>query len=162
MVSGWPRSPAARLSHVKVLKCERICTFFSAPGKKMRGVFLPLSLAPSFQPSASRACAYVACTFVYRKGGLRLAVVRDALLIESYMVNYATFPHRVLLSSPCKLIIAQVFQFVKGFLKKIPRKFFSSSCIRRVLAPSRALRSSRLLRLPTVAPLVSWLRGISP
>ena len=71
------------------------------PGRKMRGAFLPLSLAPSFQPSASRACAYVACTFVYRKGGLRLAVVglcRGRLTRSpcELLSGSAPFPHLVI------------------------------------------------------------------
>ena len=66
------------------------------------GVWGADNLAPSFQPSASRACAYVACTFVYRKGGLRLAVVglcRGSLTrstCELPPVGSAPFPHLVI------------------------------------------------------------------
>ena len=69
----------------------------------LRGVWGADNLAPSFQPSASRACAYVACTFVYRKGGLRLAVVS---VIRDYEESYLTYLWLPFLSgcslpSPC-------------------------------------------------------------
>jgi len=49
-------------------------------------------------------------------------------------------------------IIAHFVLFVKGFLKKISRKFFSSSCVPMRVIYLNLITALGLLRLPTAAP----------
>ena len=81
----------------------------------LRGVWGTDNLTPSFQPSAFRACAYVACTFVYRKGGLRLAVVGLYQRVLHGQLGDLSSCGFCSLPSPCKSIIADWKLFVKGF-----------------------------------------------